>query len=255
MPPGDCPSNSFNLSSGRETFHELLSNFCAAGRTFIHFRQLSVWLDKLLSSSVNFSCGRDTFCQLLSTLCVAWRFSDNFSELSELPREFLTISVNCTCSQKTLCLLFVQPGDLPSTSVNFPLQLGDSLIISVNFLYHQENFCQCLSTLHAVSKTTINFPCGRETFRQLLSTFCAAGRPSVNFCQLSVRPGDIPSTSVYFPCGQENFGQLLSAFHVARKLTEFDGRSLSHTKSCRKLPESLPEEQNADRRTPCRMEI
>ena len=51
-----------------------------------------------------------------------------------------------------------------------------------------------------------NFPCGRETFWQFLSTFSWVGRPSLtfrvdgspflNFRQLSVRPGDIPSALI-----------------------------------------------------------
>ena len=70
----------------------------------------------------------------------------------------------------------------------------------------------------------VNFLCGRENFRQLLATFCAARRPSVNIHQLLcaarrhfvsfrqhyVRLGDLPSTSFNFPCRWETFRHLPS---------------------------------------------
>ena len=42
--------------------------------------------------------------------------------------------------------------------------------------------------------TSINFPCSRETFCQLSTTFRDDRRPSVNFCQLFVRLEVLPST-------------------------------------------------------------
>ena len=47
-------------------------------------------------------------------------------------------------------------------------------------------------------KNSVNFPCCRETFRQLLSTFLSVRRHYVNFYQLSKRPENLPLTSVNF---------------------------------------------------------
>ena len=38
---------------------------------------------------------------------------------------------------------------------------------------------------------SFKFSCGRETIRQLPSTFSAAGMPSFNFCKVSMRPEDL----------------------------------------------------------------
>ena len=92
----------------------------------------------------------------------------------------------------------VRPGVFPSTSINF--------------LCGQESFCQLPSTFRVAG--------------DLLSTFCAIGRPiSVKcFCgwtilhQLSLRLAHLPSTSVNVPCGRENFRQPPSTFHAARNL-------------------------------------
>ena len=66
--------------------------------------------------------------------------------------------------------------------------------------------------------TSVNFPWGWKTFRQFLSTFCVAWKPSMKFHQLSVHPGELPSTSVrqgdllstyvIFVCCWETFLQL-----------------------------------------------
>ena len=88
------------------------------------------------------------------------------------------------------------------------------------------------STVPACGKTlsaSVNILCHQEPFRQLLSTFCAAGRPTDHICQLSVPPGvpsvnkrqitvwpvEFPSTfraaerhSVNFPSGQDTFRYL-----------------------------------------------
>ena len=62
---------------------------------------------------------------------------------------------------------------------------------------------------------------GRETLRQLPSTFRAARRHSVNFCLHSVWPGDLLSTSVYSPYCRETFHKLSSTFHAARRPVKF----------------------------------
>ena len=63
-------------------------------------------------------------------------------------------------------------------------------------------FCRLSLPLGDHPSTSVNFPCGQKSLRQLSSAFCATGRPSVNFCQLSMWPVDLPPTSV-------------SIFHVA----------------------------------------
>ena len=96
----------------------------------------------------------------------------------------------------------MQPEDLPST-----FQLAGNL-----------------------PSTSVNFPFGRKIFRQLMSTFraagtnseifvnfCSAGRPPDNFHKLSVQPRDLPSNSVNVLCGRENIRQLLSSFSLAER--------------------------------------
>ena len=87
----------------------------------------------------------------------------------------------------------IWPGELPSTSVNFP--------------YHRETFRQLLCNFHAVRRPSINIPSNCVNFRHLLSTFRAAEKPSVNIPQLLVRPGDLPST--LHPVGRLSFNYRL----------------------------------------------
>ena len=146
------------------------------------------------------------------------------------------------------CALTLLPGVLPSmwpeelpltfradgrTSVNFhllPMQPGDFPSTYVNFPCGWETFCQPPSTLcaaeyllvtfRATGRPSINFrqlsvqkvdlPSSSvnslfslENFRQIPSTLCAAERTSLNLCLHSVRSGDLPSTSVNFPCRRE----------------------------------------------------
>ena len=90
-------------------------------------------------------------------------------------------------------------------------------------------------SVRKILSTSVNIPCGLETFRQLSSTFFAARRPSISSCllpttfcvdrrpsanchQLSVRPNDL-STSVNFcTSGRTSvkFRQYLSTFRAAR---------------------------------------
>ena len=120
---------------------------------------------------------------------------------------------------------------LPSTihaagrpSVNFcqlPVQQKDLSSTSVNFLYGKETFHQILATFCAAGRTSDNPPAtgrtsvnyrelsyGHETFHQIPSTFCAAGRPSVNFRQHSIRLGNLLSTFNNFPSGMNTFCRL-----------------------------------------------
>ena len=65
-----------------------------------------------------------------------------------------------------------------------------------------------------LSSTSVNFLCSRRNFRQLLSTFCSTGRPSINFSQLSLHPEEL-SISINFPCGPQIICHLLSTFSAA----------------------------------------
>ena len=71
-----------------------------------------------------------------------------------------------------------------------------------------DNFRQLSVQVEDLPSTSINFPCSRETFRQLPPILCAAWRPSINLRQLSVQPEDLPSTSVHFSCCRQTFRQL-----------------------------------------------
>ena len=54
------------------------------------------------------------------------------------------------------------------------------------------------SNFFVARRLFVNFLCGRDTFRQLPSTFRAATSPSFNFRKLSVQPGDLPSSLANF---------------------------------------------------------
>ena len=51
-------------------------------------------------------------------------------------------------------------------------------------------------------RQSINISYGHKTFRQLPSTYCAVGRPSINFRQLFLHPGELLSNSISFPYNQ-----------------------------------------------------
>ena len=236
--------------------------FCCQN-TFVNFRQLSVQVEDYLSNSFSFPCGRKTFRQLLSTFCEAKRPPVRLRQISVLWVDFLSTSVNIPCGQEMLRQLFVRPGDLPSTSVNIsydcriifeasstshaarrpyvsfcllsvrPEDLpstfyatrrpsinlsqlsvlpGHLLQTSFNFLCNWESFRSLLSTFCASARPSINFLCGSVTFHQLPLTFCADGRSFVNFHQYSVAPGDLLSPSIKFQGCQEIFCQFPSTF-------------------------------------------
>ena len=141
---------------------------------------------------------RETFRQLKSTYCATGRPSVNFCQLSVRPGELLSNSVNFPCGQKRFHEFSVRPGNFPSSS--------------------------------------INFPCCRETFCQVPSNLCVAGRLSVNLSTFSV----VRRLSVNFLCSQETFRQLLSTFRTesSRKMTEnlsaarkVDGSSLKFSRN------------------------
>ena len=74
------------------------------------------------------------------------------------------------------------------------------------------NFCKLSMQPGDLLLTSVNFPCGQETFHQLPSSFRAAGRPSATFHELSVRQGDPPLISVIFPFRRESFREIPSSF-------------------------------------------
>ena len=104
----------------------------------------------------------------------------------------------------------MRPGDLLSTSFNFPC----SQIFSFKFPYGARPFF----SFHEVTcsqvtffKCLLNFPAVRKCFApisvwpgDLASTFHASGRFSVNFVHLSVRPVYFPTTSMIFLCCQSS---------------------------------------------------
>ena len=116
--PGDLPSTYGNFLYCWQTFRQVSSTFCATSRLSIIFSPLSVQPGNLPSTSFNSPCRQKTFRQLPLFLCAAWTTSVNFPcgrTLSQLPSTFHVAgrpSVN-------FCQVFVWPGVLPPTSVNF----------------------------------------------------------------------------------------------------------------------------------------
>ena len=173
--PGYLASTFVDFQRGWETLRQLPStfrtarrpsmNFPCSVRPCISFQQLpfgqkpsvnfsqQCMLGDLPQTSIKFPCSRDTFRQIPSTFRAARRPSVNFRQVFVLLDDLPSTSVKFLFSQKIIREISVWPGDFSSNSSNFP--------------------------------------CGRETSRQLPSNFSAAGRPSVNFRQLSLRPDDL----------------------------------------------------------------
>ena len=170
----------------------------------------------LPSTSVNSSCNQKTFLK--------------FRQLSVRPEDLV---LTLRMAMETFRQYFVWPGDAPSTfrvagrpSVNFcqlPMWPGVLTSTSINFLFGRENFRKLPSIFHAAVCLCVQ----PEIFCQLSSTFCAAMRPSVNFCHLSMRLEDCPSTFIvartpsvhlsHFLCCQETFRQLPSTLRATRR--------------------------------------
>ena len=127
-----------------------------------------------------------------------------FRQLSLQQLDLPLSSVNLLCTWRptvNFCQLSMPLSHLLSTSVKFPCI--------------RENFCQLPSTFVQpidLLSTSINFPCGPQIIRLFPSTFCATRRHSVNFHPLSTRTGNLLSTSVKFSSIQETFHQLPSTF-------------------------------------------
>ena len=224
--------------SRQKSFHKFLSTFQAGKRPSVNFlqlslwpetfRQISVWPQDLSSASIKCPCGRVTFCKFVLNFpavrkrCVnfhlAWRLCVNFCQLFVRPVDFPSLPSTLGAAKifsdnfhdisvlpGNVASISIWPGELPSTSVNFP--------------YHRETFRQLLCNFCTVRRPSINIPsncvnfrhlpstflnflCGgrpsvnftssRETFIQLPSTFRAAGISSINFRQFSVLPEGLP---------------------------------------------------------------
>lgn len=77
---------------------------------------------------------------------------------------------------------------------------------SINFRQHSER-------PRDLTSTSVNLPYGQE-FHQLSVWLCDLSSTS---CQLSVRPGDLPSNSVKFTGGRKTFHQCLQTFRSTRR--------------------------------------
>ena len=167
----------------RGTFRHLPSNFLAAGRSSVNFRQVSVLPGHLKSTSVKSPCIRETFYKLLSTYHVARRSSVNIpcgrETFRELPSTFRAagrLSVNFRH-------LSLRPKDLPST-------LPAAGRPSVNFCQQSvwPATCRQLYFHSAVLlSTSVHFLCHQDTFRQLPSTHLPGYLPSISVCIICCR--------------------------------------------------------------------
>ena len=136
----------------------------------------------------------------------------------------------------------MQPGDLPSTFClagrpsfylrqhlvwlgDFPSTFHATGRLSINFRQLSAQPKDIPSTYRASGKSSAkfrllsmrqgelpltfdNFPYGQDTFRQLLSAFLAAGKPSFYFCYF-LCDRETLSTSINFSCRRQTFWQLL----------------------------------------------
>ena len=143
MRQGVLASTSVNFPYGRENFHHFPSTYRVACRLTVNFRELSVPSGDLPLTSFNILYDREKFRRLSLTFCAVGKPSINFHQHSGWPRDLLSTSVNILFDRETFRQLSVLPEDLP--------------LISVDYL------------------------CCRETFHELLSTFCAAKNVPSNF--------------------------------------------------------------------------
>ena len=147
----------------------------------------------ILSSSVNILCLHMTFRRFASTFCASMGLSVNFRQLSVHPRYH--------------ALNFCQ-WDIQSTFRSFAVPSVKFRQLSV-YLQHLLSIC------HASVRPSVNFPCIRETFSQLL-------RVHGIFHQFLVWPRDLPSTffatvgpSINIFCDRGTFRQPQSTFRVS----------------------------------------
>ena len=131
------------------------------------------------------------------------RLSVHFQWLSMLPDIFSLTSVNFACSQETF-------RELPSTS-----NAAERTVKLRHLAVHHETFCQLLSTFCAAGRPSVIFrqlSIWLEVLPSHSVNFCAAGRPSVNFHQLLGRTVHLPSISAKFTCRQRTLNHLPATF-------------------------------------------
>ena len=143
------------------------------------FRQISMPPGELPSTSNATGRPSNNFCQLPVwpkdlSLTSAGRPSVNFHKLS-VRRENLLYNF-CVVGRPSIPFrqLFERQGDLPSTFVTI--------------LCSRETLRQFPSTFRSIMGPSVKIcqlPVHRETFLELQSIFCVAGRPCVKFWQLS----------------------------------------------------------------------
>ena len=127
-------------------------------------------------------CGLGTFRQLPSIFCTAGRPSDKFHQHSVQPVDYPSSFVHFLCSRETFHQL---PSILLAAkrlSINFRhfCVLPEQLLSTFHAAGHSVNFRQFLLWLEIFRK--LLSACGRETYRQIPSTFHAAGRDFVIIC-------------------------------------------------------------------------
>lgn len=102
----------------------------------------------------------------------------------------------------------MRPGDVLSTFVNLLCGWKTFRQPTVNFPCTRETFPQLLSTSvwpGDLPRTARNFPCSQEAVCQPPSNLRVAKKPSINFCQLFIQLGDFASTGVNYLLGLETF--------------------------------------------------
>lgn len=199
MPPGDFPSTlraagDILLTSVNYQHSPTLRVF---GQPSINCHQICVWTGDILCTSASFLLRQETLCQLPLTFYAAGRssvnfpcsrgHSINFREPSVQPGDIPSTFVNFACGREASCQHFMWAGVLPSISVNF--LCGREISVNNHLLSMRPG---------DLLSTSIIYPWHRETFLLFSSAFREARRPSVNICLLFVPPGDTPSTSINF---------------------------------------------------------
>ena len=213
--PGDFMQASVNFNCSLDIFRPIPSTFRVPGWTCVKFHQLSF--------------GRVTIRQLTSTFSAIERHSVNFRECSEQPGDPPSTSVNFWCEWETFCKLLLTFCAACRPSINFhqlSIWSGDLPSTSAYFPCVRETFCESTFRnqntyhqvlMHLLPSNSVIFPHGQETIRKLSLNFSATGRPSVNFRQIFMWLGDLPSTSTNIPCGRETYCELPSTSSVAER--------------------------------------
>ena len=162
--PREFHSTSINISCTQETFHQLPSTFRAARRPLSTFSNFCT-AERPSNNIRQIACGRETICQLPLTFRVAGRPSVKFCQHFVQPRDLPSVSVKFWCIQlyfrelpSTFCVAgrhcvnFHKHCAIRRPSVNIHqifMQLGDLPSTSVKLLCSRENICQLPSSFRA----------------------------------------------------------------------------------------------------------